>query len=110
VNLAREADTKHQASKWNMSSEASSRATTGGIENQQVSASRPILVRKGVITMFPNGTSLLPYQSTDLQRLLARDRGEIVCGDLSDVGYILTYDMGQVIFSLVLYAVIKSQV
>ncbi|KAF9555842.1 P-loop containing nucleoside triphosphate hydrolase protein [Agrocybe pediades] len=45
---------------------------------------------------FSTGEKLKPYQLTDLQRLLQREKGETVCGttDHNDTGYLLAYDMG----------------
>jgi len=96
VDHEKQVDTKRRTPDYHVHFRSTVRATTSATDKRQKCALRPILLFNNEITMFPNGTSLFPYQSADLKRLLDRERGEIVCGERSDAGYILAYDMGQV--------------
>ena len=67
--------------------------------NDEPAVQTPKNISRPISTTCPtlaNGHNLKPYQALDLQRLIAREHGEKVCGtDVSnDVGYLLAYHMG----------------
>lgn len=67
---------------------------------QTLPENRPLILRHGSFAMFRNKKRLTWFQAIDLGRLVAREKGERVCGSVNQTGYILAYDMGCVSVTL----------